>query len=211
MISRFIPRSSGQQCCGSKSYHNRIEGGLNLTSFFSMAEFPDRGLWQGDGDEWPPGDGDEWPPGDDDEWPPGDGDPDKIPDGSSVSVGTGGAHVCAALPAVNHSPEGRVMRMVKGIGGLRPSRSSQRLLRALFPVTGRITREQRRESSQMAAAFEAHESEILTEMQRPEILEMVVRIIVNGNKRLPDRDLIRLHALRFLDGAGLPRSWAQGQ
>jgi hypothetical protein len=130
---------------------------------------------------------------------------------SAVSADAGGAHVGVARTVHRHSPDGPVMSFFWRIIGHPPSRKAMCQLRALFPVTGPITRAQRRKTPIMAAAFEKHAEAILSSMEDPKIHETVVRILVNGNRRLPDCEIMLVTALQYLDGARLPRSWAKQQ
>lgn len=49
----------------------------------------------------------------------------------------------------------------------------------------------------MKFAFEMHRDEILAAMERPEILTQVTQLLVEGNKRVHERETMMISALAF--------------
>jgi hypothetical protein len=68
-----------------------------------------------------------------------------------------------------------------------PTSQALMTLRQFFVCTGPVTRTQRRSKAEMAAAFESHSTEILAALQNPTVLAHVTRILLQGDKRVRDK------------------------
>jgi hypothetical protein len=96
-----------------------------------------------------------------------------------------------------HSGLGSVMNCFRRIIHMDPTLNALIALRELFPCTGEITREHKRRKDAMAAAFEAHAAEILDRLEDPLLLFKVTSILLNSNRRVPDRQFMQFHAAKF--------------
>jgi hypothetical protein len=88
----------------------------------------------------------------------------------------------------------------QGIIGVPPTQAALISLRELFSVTGPVTREQKRKRNLMVLAFEMHRPTIFFAMQDPIVLRTVISILVNGNNRIGDREVMEFHACKFFVG-----------
>jgi hypothetical protein len=98
---------------------------------------------------------------------------------------------------LTHSDLSSVMGFFRQIIHMDPTRKALISHRELFPFTGEVTREQRRKKDLMTATFETHRAQILKELQNPSVLVKVTSILLNSNKRIPDREVMQFYAAKF--------------
>jgi hypothetical protein len=112
-------------------------------------------------------------------------------------VSTYGERLGASSSESIHSGPGSVIDFFRQIIHVDPTLNALISLRGMFPCTGHITREEKRRKDIMQAAFEAHRAEIFDRLQNPRLLNTVVAILLNGNNRTPDREMMQFHAARY--------------